>query len=179
MARDQEDKWFTATVLTCLGVLAECENDLIAQQRYHQEALLIHRQIGNHLGIVTTHHNLSLVYTQQQDFPAAYASLAESLTLLQQVGDRRVSVNALSHLAGLEKLQGRTESAVRLLGTVQRILEETGAAANAFFQSILEEVQSLLNEEVFVSALAQGRAMNTEQAFAHALSVIQAASLSP
>ena len=124
------------------------------------------------MGIATAQHNLSMISIQQQDFPAAYASLTESLTLLQQIGYRRISVHALSHLAGLEKLQGRTESAARILGVVQRILEETGTS-NVFFQSMLEEVQPLLNAEVFPSPLAQGHAMKTEQAFAYALSILQ------
>jgi predicted ATPase/DNA-binding SARP family transcriptional activator len=175
VARSLENKWLLGVVLVNLGVLAEYENDDAARLRYNEESLRTHRQIGDAQGIAIAQLNLSSLFVRQQNFPAAYACLTESLTLLQQLGDKRIISDALSRIAYIELVHGRTAQAIVLMGVAQRIREEIGAHSAPSFESNLREAQKELGREVFEAALAQGRAMASEQSLEVALQIIREA----
>lgn len=174
-AREIDSRPLIGSILTNLGYLADREGDVAAEQRYQEESLALHRQEGYLLGIAIAQMNLSHVFVKQRNFPAIYAALAESLSLLQEVGDRRITADVLWNVATTETLQGRNALAIRYFGAAQRILEEVGVPPHPNFERALLSAKQDIEVSVFQTALKQGRALNFEEAIADALETVQKA----
>jgi len=71
-------------------------------------------------------------------------------------------------------LHGQLERAARLFGAADKLLEGTPAVLTVedrtMYEQSLAAARSMLDEEMFASAWAEGRAMTLEQAIAYALS---------
>lgn len=166
------DSWTLATLLGHMSVLAERENDSAAQQRYTEEALALARQTGDLFKIATLQHNLSCQFMKRQEMVAGYTAMQESLTLLQKVGDRRFVAHVLEQFALGEFIQGRIANGVRFQAAGHRIREEIGAPPSRNKEVNLREARQDLGEEAFVAALAEGAALEQDQAIQEVLESI-------
>ena len=83
-----------------LAVLTEKEGDLAEAERLYRQAMALHQEIGNVVGLSIQLFNLALLYEDQ-------ARLAEALPLLEQAV-------AIAKKVGLPQLAGRQEALERV-----------------------------------------------------------------
>jgi hypothetical protein len=103
----------------------------------------------------------------------AQSHYAESLALFRELGDKSGIVYPLEGFAGLAAAEGDPQRAVRLYGAAEALrqaislpMAPPGRAMNAPY---IEAARSVLGEEAFAAAWAEGRALALEEASACAL----------
>ena len=113
------------------------------------------------------------------DYARAQASLAESTPLLRQLGNPAIIAEALVDHAELAARDGREESAVRLVGASDAIVETLGISLAPFFRTNRETALSIargrLGEATVAAAHAAGHALTVEQALTEIDRVVAAA----
>ena len=110
----------------------------------------------------------------QGDQAAARGYLAESLTIAWKVGDRSTTVLILEALAGIHGLVGDPRLAARLFGAAESLRRTIDAPIlaswRADYERLVAPVSAALGPEACAAALAEGRALDLEQAIGLALS---------
>ncbi|MDQ2941879.1 MAG: tetratricopeptide repeat protein [Chloroflexota bacterium] len=100
-----------SSALTGAGVLAHLQGDYDAAFAFHEESLILHRQVGNPQSIAYAANNLANAAVEQGDYARARALYKESLELARAGGDIRGSAIALINLADVVARQGDLETA--------------------------------------------------------------------
>src|SRR5262249_4818170 len=107
------------------------------------------------------------------DCAAARTHYGESLTLFRELRDRREVAHVLESLAAVLLAQADAQKAVRLWGAAEALRESIGSPLppneREKHARQVAQARSVLDEEAFVSAWGEGRAMLWEQAVDDAL----------
>ena len=104
----------------------------------------------------------------------AKVSFAESLTLFQEIGNRRGVVYCLSGLGGVAAKIGRPDGAARIFGAIQALSGATSMLQYGIDRARYQRTLALAraeaqDESTWNSAYAEGRTMTFEQAIAYAV----------
>jgi predicted ATPase/class 3 adenylate cyclase len=100
-----------SSALTGAGVLAYLQGDYDAAFSFHEESLILHRQVGNPQSVGYAANNLANAAMQQGDYARARSLYEEALGLARGSGDIRGSALALINLADVVARQGDLETA--------------------------------------------------------------------
>ena len=100
-----------SSALTGAGVLAYLQGDYDAAFAFHEESLILHRQVGNPQSVAYAANNLANAALQQGDYARARSLYEESLELVRGAGDTPGSGIALINLADVVARQGDLEAA--------------------------------------------------------------------
>ena len=171
--REQEG-WgcLLSTTLSDLGELAYDEGDMERAWTLLEEAVSVRRPLGDYNYLGRDLGLLGKVACRQDQLPQAEAFFAECLTLRKRMEDRIGIVAALEGIAGLARLQGDLERAVRLLACADyiRTREQTPLPPNeaAEVAGHLEVLRAALPTVVFEAAWQKGAAWTLEHAILHA-----------
>jgi len=107
----------------------------------------------------------------------ALARLAESLTLLRNVGNKDLIADCLRRLAMMAAAQVEAERAARLWGAVEALREDIDAPMLAVERPLQEPYlaasRSRLDKAAWEAAWEEGRSMTPEEAAAYALENIE------
>jgi predicted ATPase/class 3 adenylate cyclase len=103
-----------ARALRRAGALASLQGDYAAARIQIEEALRLHRELGDRHGIAASLNNLGNVASLQLDYAAARMLYEECLHLHREAEDRRGIAYALMSLGNVELVQGDTLAARRL-----------------------------------------------------------------
>jgi|GEM_PF-575754 len=95
-----------AKVLTGVGGLAWALGEYPHAKAYYEEALALHRSLGNTAGEAQTLDGLGLVAFQEEAYDRAETFNTESLHLFRTLGNLRGQANALSNLGMIAQLRG-------------------------------------------------------------------------
>jgi predicted ATPase/DNA-binding CsgD family transcriptional regulator len=160
--------WGLANVLYGLGRVARARGDLPGAARYFNDALVLYRQIDARPEMARCLAGIGLVALAQDDLPAAGASLTESMRLSLAAGHRLAIARGLQALAWLAGASGDLGQATRLVGAAQAVFDALGAqpsgAAVRRSARQLEAARASLGPDAVSSLLAEGKAMNPQQA---------------
>ena len=131
------------------------------------EALDLHREFEDKLGVARTLYYLGMVSHDEGDIVAAKEQLREALALEQTVGDRILTASTLEALAGLSLVFASAADAARLWGGAQRLREEIGAPQELVLRGRCERQIAAARETwrdnaAFDAAWSEGRAMTLE-----------------
>ncbi len=111
---------------------------------------------------------------RQDEFERAKALFKESLTLSRAAGNKRAIIKCLVGLAGIG-VQRQPASGSRLLGAAESLRKQLGAPLPAMYhyeyERTVSALRTILGEEAFAVAWAEGQAMTLEQAVEFALEV--------
>ncbi len=175
LRRATGDQEGIAQSLNGLGELARYHGDYIAARAFYEESLALRRKQQHPRGIAVTLCNLGHVLLHQGDGNSAAAHFKESLPIFKALGDKQNMATGLTGMAGVAIMRNRPELAARLLGTVEALLDSSGAclepADQVVFDHTVTVAQAQLDETSFTVAWNQGRAMPPEQAIAWALEI--------
>jgi len=136
----------------------------------YDEAIEVARRAGETWGlgiIVSVAAGLRIV---RQDFDGARAQASEAMVLCQELDDPRGIAWSLDVFAGLLAAGGHADSAARLWGASDALLQRMGGALNPTVAWIrdryFEPVKMSLGPGSFEAARAEGRVMSPAQAVA-------------
>ncbi|MGE5223954.1 MAG: adenylate/guanylate cyclase domain-containing protein [Omnitrophica WOR_2 bacterium] len=109
----------------------------------------------------------------QGDLENGTIFVRKSLLIFQQLNDLYWIANCLAEFAYVANSRNDPIRSARLLGARNAIHESIGATSSPqsqlLFSTIIEKTKSMLDEETFQSAWAEGNAMTMQQAIAYAL----------
>lgn len=111
-ARRRDDRFAEATILQELGMQSWSTARYAEATALNEQALAIHREIGNLAGQAGTLRILGSIGQRQGRYADALRHLDASIALARQMSDRRAEANALSSAGIALYRSGRTERAV-------------------------------------------------------------------
>jgi tetratricopeptide (TPR) repeat protein len=172
MAREAEDKHFTAFGLLNLGNVANDQGDFAQARPLYEESLAIWREMGNGMRIAEALSDLGKMMHAQGDHALARVHFEESLTLSHELGFKQGIAQSLEAFAFLALQEAHPERAVRLWGAAAALREmiRSPLAPDEREQQEREitVLQQTLGEDAFASAWAEGQAWTLEQAIEYA-----------
>ena len=154
------------------------QGDLATARRLAEEALVMHRQIGERFLLARCLDVVGQVAIAEGHYVGARAALRESLHLQQDLGNRAGIAEALESIAALAATETQAERAVQLAGAAAGIREQVGAPLSPMGRAMLDRwlvpVRQALGAETTTEAWETGRGMADEQALDLALAATEA-----
>lgn len=173
LLRDLDDLHATGWSLTYLGDLLLAQHDVEQAQKLYGEAVENFRAIGDVNSMGYPIRRLGITALDQGDVQQAGTWIEASLTLNRQVGYLQGIAASMAAQAELALRRGQPVRAARLLGAAEAQLN---AVAGKLFPTDQTEynltanaLRAQLEEASLHCALAEGRAMNLEQAIDQAM----------
>jgi non-specific serine/threonine protein kinase len=120
--------------LNAAGGMARQQGDYAAARVLHEEALMVHRELGNTWGIAASLNNLSLVAYVQGDYSVARSLQEEALSIFRELGDPRgipASLNNLGNIAFYEGNLGLARTYFEEALAIQRNVGDRRSIAGA------------------------------------------------
>jgi DNA-binding NarL/FixJ family response regulator len=173
--------------LLSLGYECLLEGDYKRGAALNEEAVAICREHGYRSKLNYALDNLGWAAILQDDHERARTSYQESLVVSNELGDKMIASESLEGLACISAARREALRAARLFGAAEA-LQETLREAVAYQHSPEEEAwrepyrataRSLLGEDSWEEAVAQGRAMSMEEAIEYALSAEEHSATTP
>jgi len=156
-----------------LAAIALAANDFDRAQQLYDESLEVHRLAGDTWGQSMVLVTSAALRIARGDLECARAEAREALSLSQQLEDPRGIAWSLDVFAGLLAASDCRESAARLWGASDALLERVGGALMPPLRWIrdryLGPVRQALGDRAFEIAHGAGRAMPLAEAIALAL----------
>ena len=157
------------------GVLALQGGDPVLAVARWEQAVALHRELGNQLGAAFILSNLGLLTARMGDVKRADAWLVECLQLSHHLDYKLLIQYALIGMGQLAASRGRTPRAARLWGAADSMTEAYGAHLTRASRALVDYDQQLararqrLDPAAWAAAWAEGRRMTTDQAVEYAL----------
>ncbi len=171
--KELDDETEQAHALIILGAGAHYENDDRRGRVQLKQAVSICRQAGDKRQLAWATTVLSLMMRRVGSVDEASLVAKEGLRLAAELGEKTIAVFAVVFSALLAKDRGRVEQAVRLLSCAIAYGESFGYRASPFIWDTitpdLDGMRSVLGEEAFTEAWAEGAAMSFEHVAREAL----------
>jgi predicted ATPase/DNA-binding SARP family transcriptional activator len=176
--RKLEDQRGVAYTLLQASQVALYEDDYERAVSLSQESLALFRTLGDKSGIASILGTLAWAALEQDDVEQALPLFEESLAMFCKLGDKR---NIARQIEALAAASARTQRhpvmaarpAVRLLGAAAALRDAIGVylspADRSLYEPYLAAAHAHLDDAVFATAWAEGRAMTLEQTIAYAL----------
>jgi non-specific serine/threonine protein kinase len=171
--------WLAQIALGDLGTMMALRGDREAGVVLIEQALAEHRALGHHYGCAIRLAELALV-DQLDNRPARAAErYAESLQLLQRIGDATSVAQPMAGVVGLAAGDGRHVDAARVLGMLEAVRDRVGVASQygppAVWYPVRAEgevsARAALGEEAFSAAFAAGRNLSLAEAVSEAIAL--------
>lgn len=179
IARELGDRRSEGSAIHCLAALARLEGDQERAVALYTQSLSLYRELGDKQSVAMEQLNLGFMTYHQGDTAAAARLFAESLRSSRERGDKYAMPPNLVGLAGVAMKSGDPARAARLLGAAGALLESAGLVLDPDDQLEYDRIASAicakLGGDKMNSMLTEGRALNVEQAIAHALESVNRA----
>ncbi len=173
LARTFDAKHSLATVLMGLGEAVRYQGDGQSAQQHFYEANQLFQQFGDKDGAMITLHHLGQVEHDRGNQQAATAYFIQSLTLCQELGNKHMTARCLAGLGGVALADAQFERAAHLLAAAQNRLDTLppflAPADLEAHARMIANTHTMLGEDGFTTAWAQGLALTTEQVIKYAL----------
>jgi tetratricopeptide (TPR) repeat protein len=152
--------------------MARHGRDLDEAECYYQQSLELAKEIDNEFRIALALHNLGYIACYRDEHERARELFVESLVLYQRRQYKKGIAECLAGLAMTAASQGHMDSAARLCGAAEALLENIGTRLDtldrADFEQTRDMVWSKLGDERSEALLAEGGALSLEQAITYA-----------
>jgi predicted ATPase/DNA-binding SARP family transcriptional activator len=160
-------------VLNALGSIALLEGRPREAEEWWTECLALCERLHEREGAATALMNLGLAALAEDRLEDATARFRQGLRLADELQKTLTIVNCVVGLAGVAAHAGDQARAGRLIGIVQRFLDDSGAALEPYLAALFDETQTTvraeLGEEGAEQALALGRGDERDAGVAYAL----------
>jgi predicted ATPase/DNA-binding CsgD family transcriptional regulator len=168
--RGLQDTEGIAWSLVNLGAAAQYRGDVGRATALLEESLMLSREAGYKEGIAWSLNQLGIVAQRQGDHEQATTFLRESFELHVDLGDRWRAASVLEGLAVSARRQRLLEPAARLLGAAKALREQISTPVppceRAVHDDNVSALSTVMGEEAFAAALAQGRTLKAAQILA-------------
>jgi non-specific serine/threonine protein kinase len=156
-----------------LGKVAFDQGDYARARAFYEEGLQVADELGQKSEFaISLAINLAELAAEEGKFEEARRLCIGSLRNSQEVSDKESITATLSVFAWLGFAEGKAERAAQLLGAVEHMRETLGIAFSprqrARHERRVAAIRGSLDQEVFASARARGKAMTIDEAGAYA-----------
>ena len=159
--------WHSAYSLSLLGQIRVEQDEVALARECLEESMSLVQEVGDREGALETLLGLARVAVAQDDLAAARRRYQECLTILQEMGSQEFLATCLEGLAALEAALGAPRHATRLWGAAEALREAIGAPIYPVYRASYEraraQARSMLGEQAFRTAWAEGRSMTPQQ----------------
>lgn len=167
------EKQGIALLFGSLGDIARIQGDYTTVCTLYEQSLAIFQEIGDKQGIARSFRKLGHVASIQRDYAASRSLLEKSLAIFQELASKRDISILLVGFASLASMQEDSARAARLWGAAEALRENLGLSLMRSecddHTEMVAQARNVIEEEIFASAWAEGRAMTVEQAVEYAL----------
>jgi tetratricopeptide (TPR) repeat protein len=161
-----------ARLLDNLGIVANDQGDYTQAQTFHEESLVLRRQLDDKRGIAIVLSNLGEVAQNLGKSAHAIGRYVESLSFRAELGDKEGIAYCLEGLAEVAGSRGQPKRAARLWGAAAGLRERIGApmlpATRASYEQKIASARAQFDGAAFDAAFAAGRGMSLDQVAAEA-----------
>jgi predicted ATPase/class 3 adenylate cyclase len=160
-----------ADSLFALSVMDRLAGGITSARTKAEEALRIHRELGDMFGITGSLFALGRVAAETGDLDTARSLFLESMDLSERMGDRTSIAIALDNLADQENKRGHYLKAIRVAGASAALKDAVGGEAPPAMLHLpdpREAASQHLTEHEIQEAWEEGRGMTLGQALAYA-----------
>jgi predicted ATPase/transcriptional regulator with XRE-family HTH domain len=173
LAQEANDENQAAILLNALGDEFVAIDDYDrAEDCFNQCATICHR-LGNRIIEAYVSGNRGYMAMKQGNYSRAFTLLAETILILQELGDKENAILCLEPMAFMALERHFPERAARLLGAGELLRQTLGVTRaqplQADYERYTTSVRSHLDKAAFEAAWAEGSAMTYEQAIAYAV----------
>jgi predicted ATPase/DNA-binding CsgD family transcriptional regulator len=169
------DQALVAWALQTLVVAARGVNDFSTAQSCAERCLAIRRQLGDEVGVAAILLLMAGAEFDRGDFARARLLYAECLPTFARMGSRWWLSHVLVGFANLAAHQQQPLRAARLIGATMIGVETSKTRpiplTNTALMGAFELTRQVLDEDQLAAALAEGRAMTSDEAIAEARAV--------
>jgi predicted ATPase/class 3 adenylate cyclase len=166
--RELDDPWGLGGTLWQRGMVAAQEGDIATAHTLLGESLAQSRRAQDAWRITATLATLADLAVTAGDLAGAVALYQESLATARELSEMEAIETCLTGTAQVLWKHGRPAVAVRMLATVESVLDLAGLAAESHSRrrlaSATAPLRVELGEEAFAAAWKDGRALSLEQA---------------
>jgi len=156
--------------LLVLGNVAVSNGDQAGAQQRYEESIDVFRRAGEDWGLSIVLLLAAALHIGREDYVQARIQASEALSVCQEFEDPRGQAWSLELFAGLLATGGLAESATRLWGASEQMLDTVSGSLPPSFRWVrdryMEAVKTSLGTAAFETARAEGRAMPPVQAIA-------------
>ena len=173
LARDLGDRWGIAAALGNLGAMAMEQGLYERAAPLLEECVALLREQGDTGGVAIGLHNLAYLEREQGAYGRAATRYAESLAMFQALDDGDGIANCLDGLAGVACAEQEARRAARLGGAAASLRAALGTLLppvdRATTERYMTMAHTMLGNDAFALAWAEGAALPVKQAVAEAL----------
>jgi non-specific serine/threonine protein kinase len=156
--------------LLVLGNVAVSKGDHAGAQQRYEQSIDVFRRAGEDWGLSIVLLLAAALHIGREDHVQARIQASEALSVCQEFEDPRGQAWSLELFAGLLATGGLAESATRLWGASEQMLDTVSGSLPPSFRWVrdryMEAVKTSLGTAAFETARAEGRAMPPVQAIA-------------
>ncbi len=175
LARELGSKRDIATALIGLAWAANYHGEYDRAEALSAESLALYRCLGSRWGMAFALHALGAVAYSRGNQAQAAGFYKESLTLYWAAGEKPTIAGCLENLAKVACAQGQGQRATRLLGAASALRETIGVPMPPVncpgYDCTVEDLRTMLGDDMFQAVRAEGRVLPLEQAIAEALEI--------
>lgn len=175
IARRLGDEAIIARFVEGQGYLAFMIDDLDQARSLLEESLALAERRGEPVATAIGHHTVAQVARLQGRYDDAIEHYRGALRIGHDFGDDASLSEPLQGLAAVAVATGDATTGLRLLGANAAIRERLGGGPPPEWLRLgtpLEDARAVLTEEAYERAWAEGLAMTTDEAVAHALEAV-------
>jgi predicted ATPase/class 3 adenylate cyclase len=161
------DTQYIAVLLSFQGEMCLIQEEQAQAHALLEESVLTFKELGDRWSTAEALLSFARVAMSQADFEAANARYQESLTIAREIDARNIIASALEGVGAVAVALGEPRWAAMLWGTAQALRVSIGAPLPPIYltdhESALATVRTMLGEETFAVALAEGETIDLEQ----------------
>jgi predicted ATPase/DNA-binding winged helix-turn-helix (wHTH) protein len=173
LANQLNDEYITGYSLALRAILAERAGDDARAAGWFDKCIAVRRKIHHKFGIASAQRGLGRLALRQGDYDKAVRCFRESLILAHECGDVSNAAPSVEGLAALAVAQGEHQRAGLLLGAAEGLRETIKVPPLSWergsYQSSLQTLAVVVDDDRLNSWRAEGRAMTIEQVVAFCL----------
>jgi len=183
LQREMNDRVGVVRSLLILASVALAQHDYERAMALYEESLALAQEIEDDFAIALSLLIGALASLGQGDHRQTRALSEESFKLSQQLGMPFAIASYLQTAACLAGAEGQPVRSARLWGAAEALVEEVGRILSPgelhVYAPFIDAARSQLDEARWEAALAEGRAMSTDEVVEYALSKEDAATAAP
>lgn len=154
-------------ILNAFGELMRQQKRYEEAKTFYEDSITMHRKSGMEEGSASLY-NLANIERHLGNDTSAYKLYIQALEFGRRADHTFLTCAAIFGLAGIIAIEGNPLVAARLLGVTEAILEANHHTIQptdqADYDRSKNEARALLDEETFLTAWAEGRALSLEEA---------------
>jgi len=177
----QSNTWLRGQLLLYLGAVAGFTADFERMRSFYARSKELFEQIGDKSAIADVLKDLGGMSVLEGKYTEAVACLLKSIKLCYELGHKQYVATGMGMLSFAVGMRGEPEprvasiQAAQLGGAAESLQDSIGhtswMSSHPIIQVMIQHVSARVDEQSWEKALAEGRALNEEQAIALAFNI--------